>query len=196
MSTCTADHAFARVRASAPLWIGALASVALFLFAVQLLDIATEAATVPLRQFFAHHVSGDAQALGVSWLATYVLTNGSIVAALSVSLFGNGIVTDAQLFLMVAGSRLGAEEIRERAHARSTELLAAAEAIAADHGRTVSTATRLGKPGREIVAYAEEHDADTIVLGSHGRALLTRVLLGSVAETVLQRAPMPVLIVR
>mgnify|MGYP000170990479 FL=1 len=105
------DHAFARVRASAPLWIGALASVALFLFAVQLLGTATEAAAVPLRQFFAHHVSGDAQALGVSWLATYVLTNGSIVAALSVSLFGNGIVTDAQLFLMVAGSRLGAAAI-------------------------------------------------------------------------------------
>jgi len=105
------DHAFARVRASAPLWIGALASVALFLFAAQLLGTATEAAAVPLRQFFAHHVSGDAQALGVSWLATYVLTNGSIVAALSVSLFGNGIVTDAQLFLMVAGSRLGAAAI-------------------------------------------------------------------------------------
>ncbi|MDQ2054540.1 universal stress protein [Halobellus sp. H-GB7] len=95
-----------------------------------------------------------------------------------------------------AEALVGAEELRERAHARSTELLAAAEAIAADHGRTVSTATRLGKPGREIVAYAEEHDADTIVLGSHGRALLTRVLLGSVAQTVLQRAPMPVLIVR
>jgi sodium-dependent phosphate cotransporter len=105
------ERAFARVRASAPLWIGAIASVALFLFAVQLLGTATEAAAVPLRQFFAHHVSGDAQALGVSWLATYVLTNGSIVAALSVSLFGNGIVTDAQLFLMVAGSRLGAAAI-------------------------------------------------------------------------------------
>lgn len=86
-------------------------SLALFLFGVQLLGTATEAAAAPLEQFFGRYIAGDARALGVSWVATYVLTNGSVIAALSVSLFKAGIVTASQLFLMVAGSRLGAAAI-------------------------------------------------------------------------------------
>ncbi|RLM53977.1 sodium:phosphate symporter [Halobellus sp. Atlit-31R] len=105
------DHVLARVRASAPLWAGGVLSVLLFLFGVRLLGTATEAAVVPLRRLFRGYVTGDAQALGVSWLATYAIANGSIVAALSVSLFDSGVVTATQLFLMVAGSRLGAAAI-------------------------------------------------------------------------------------
>lgn len=53
-----------------------------------------------------------------------------------------------------------------------------------------------GEPAREIVAYAEDHDVDRIVVGSHGREGVTRVLLGSVAEGVVRRAPVTVIVVR
>lgn len=110
-STSTVERVIERGRASGPLWIGTAVSLALFLFAVQLLGTATETAAVPLERLFDQYVVGDGPALGVSWLATYALTNGSVVAALSVSLFRTGILTAAQLFLMVAGSRLGGAAI-------------------------------------------------------------------------------------
>ncbi|WP_425607774.1 universal stress protein [Natrinema salsiterrestre] len=48
-----------------------------------------------------------------------------------------------------------------------------------------------GKADSTIVTYAEEHDVDHIVLGSHGRNGLARYLLGSVAESVARRAHDP-----
>ena len=56
--------------------------------------------------------------------------------------------------------------------------------------------TVVGKPAREIVEYAETNDIDGIVIGSHGRTGASRVLLGSVAQTVVRRAPTPVTVVR
>lgn len=60
----------------------------------------------------------------------------------------------------------------------------------------VKTETRVGHPSREIVTYSEENDIDEIVMGSYGREGTSRILLGSVAERVLRRAPVPVTIVR
>ncbi|WP_265110287.1 sodium:phosphate symporter [Halosolutus halophilus] len=111
MDTDRRNDLLERGRASGPLLIGVIVSLLLFLFAVQLLGTSTEAAVVPLERLFRRYVAGSGPALGVSWLATYVLTNGSVVAALSVSLFKAGILTASQLFLMVAGSRLGAAAI-------------------------------------------------------------------------------------
>lgn len=54
----------------------------------------------------------------------------------------------------------------------------------------------VGKPAEEIAKAAAAWPADVIVVGSHGRGGLKRVLLGSVAEAVLRRAPCPVLVVR
>jgi nucleotide-binding universal stress UspA family protein len=48
----------------------------------------------------------------------------------------------------------------------------------------------------EILRAAEESACDLIVLGTHGRTGLGRLLLGSVAEQVLRRAPCPVLTVK
>jgi len=105
------DEILTRGRESGPLVLGAFVSLLLFLFAVQLLGASTAAAAAPLERFFRRYVAGSGQALGASWLATYVLTNGSVVAALSVSLFKTGILTASQLFLMLAGSRLGGAAI-------------------------------------------------------------------------------------
>lgn len=54
---------------------------------------------------------------------------------------------------------------------------------------------RHGDAALEIVREAQEWDADLLVLGTHGRRGVSRMLLGSVAETVLQRAPCATLVI-
>jgi sodium-dependent phosphate cotransporter len=100
-----------RFSASAVLLIGALGAVLLFLFAVQLLGTATDTAAPVLRRVFRRIVVGDLAALGLSWLVAYALANGSVTAALALSLFTADVLSVRELFLMVAGSRLGAAAI-------------------------------------------------------------------------------------
>jgi nucleotide-binding universal stress UspA family protein len=51
-------------------------------------------------------------------------------------------------------------------------------------------------PADGILRYAREHDVDLIVMGTHGRAGAARLVLGSVAESVLRAAPCPVVTLR
>jgi universal stress protein A len=53
-----------------------------------------------------------------------------------------------------------------------------------------------GDPAVEIARLAKEHKADLIVMGTHGRSGLGRLLIGSVAEAVLRKAPCPVLTIK
>ena len=53
-----------------------------------------------------------------------------------------------------------------------------------------------GRPSEEIVRFARERTVDLIVMGCHGHTGLAHVLLGSVADKVVRRAPCPVLTVR
>lgn len=71
-----------------------------------------------------------------------------------------------------------------------------AVSIATQHGRDVRTETITGQPAKAIVSYADEQDVDHLVVGSRGSTGLKRVLLGSVAESVVRRAPCPVTVVR
>lgn len=66
----------------------------------------------------------------------------------------------------------------------------------ADPRVTVRRRTVVGHPATEIVRLAREETADLIVMGTHGRGGLARVLVGSVAEEVMRHAPCPVLTVR
>lgn len=50
-----------------------------------------------------------------------------------------------------------------------------------------------GDPPSAIVRVAEEENVDLIVMGTHGRTGLSRLLMGSVAEAVVRRAPCPVI---
>ena len=50
----------------------------------------------------------------------------------------------------------------------------------------------VGDPATEIVTIATEENVDLIVLGTHGRSGLSRLLMGSTAEAVVRRAPCPV----
>lgn len=63
-------------------------------------------------------------------------------------------------------------------------------------GSRVSSEVILGRPFVEIVRYARDKNIDLIVLGTHGRGALSHVLLGSVAERVVRKAPCPVLTIR
>ena len=53
-----------------------------------------------------------------------------------------------------------------------------------------------GEPATEIVRVAGERGVDLIVISSHGRAGLGRILFGSTAESVVRHAPCPVLVVK
>jgi len=55
---------------------------------------------------------------------------------------------------------------------------------------------KVGSPFLEILHTAQNEKADLIVLGTHGRTGLAHVLMGSVAERVVQKAPCPVLTIR
>ena len=54
----------------------------------------------------------------------------------------------------------------------------------------------LGHPVVEILKYAAAQPIDLIVIGTHGRGPLGHMLMGSVAERVVRKAPCPVLTVR
>jgi nucleotide-binding universal stress UspA family protein len=70
-------------------------------------------------------------------------------------------------------------------------------ALAQAQGVSLSTATDEGSdPAEHIVAVAKDCGADLIVMGSHGRSGVARVLLGSVAGKVLMLSQVPVMIVK
>ena len=54
----------------------------------------------------------------------------------------------------------------------------------------------IGVPEEEIVSFASENNCGLIVMASHGRTGLSRLLMGSVAEGVMRNASCPVLIVK
>jgi nucleotide-binding universal stress UspA family protein len=91
-----------------------------------------------------------------------------------------------------ASAEVWYDSARERAEGRLEE----ARRRAAEAGVDVDPVVETGRPARTIVGYAEEHDVDAVVMGSHGRNGVVRVLLGSVAETVVRRSPVPVTVVR
>jgi nucleotide-binding universal stress UspA family protein len=70
-----------------------------------------------------------------------------------------------------------------------------AERLEAD-GVDVSVFVRVGKPVDEILRFASEHEADVIVMGTHGRTGLMHLIAGSVAERVVRGSPIPVMTIR
>ncbi len=66
----------------------------------------------------------------------------------------------------------------------------------AGEGSKTSTHLVEGIPYLEIVAAAKEHQADLVVVGTHGRTGLSHMFLGSVAERVVRSSEVPVLTMR
>ncbi|RJS98150.1 universal stress protein [Halococcus sp. IIIV-5B] len=78
---------------------------------------------------------------------------------------------------------------------KSESVEAAATEMADERGVDITTVVEDGVPSETVVGYADEHDIDHIVVGSHGRSGATRLLLGSVAEAIARSTSIPVTIV-
>lgn len=77
------------------------------------------------------------------------------------------------------------EELHEQAAARARE-----------KGLTVTTRVLEGNPGKSLVRYAEEINADIIVVGSNNKGVLDRLFLGSVSNYVIHHARCMVLLAK
>ena len=85
-----------------------------------------------------------------------------------------------------------AQELGAQAHAKVADMCGAGASVVQLTQRTIQDATAY----HGIVDTAQTEGADLIVVGSHGRTGLPRVLLGSVASKVVAQASVPVLVVR
>lgn len=133
-----------------------------------------------------------------SELAEGALRNGSELAkALNVPLH---LVRIADLATVHWGATDASDSYASLSQEMTNEKAAAAsylDVMAAplrDEGLTVTTEVRSGTAARELLKLAGPNDL--IVVASHGRSGLERLLLGSVAEEVARKAPGPVLITR
>jgi nucleotide-binding universal stress UspA family protein len=105
--------------------------------------------------------------------AAYVIDTGSLESAVS-----GGVAPDAWALL------------------QSEAATALAQVKAKGEGVEVETVILEGKPAAEIVNYAKEQNVDLIVVGTQGKKGIERLLLGSVAETIIRSAPCRVLVVK
>lgn len=87
------------------------------------------------------------------------------------------------------------ERDRDTDETEAERLFTAASELAAEYGVSLDTAVVEGRPADAIVAYADDHAIDHVVMGSRGRSGVSRVLLGSVAGTVVQDSSVPVTVV-
>ncbi|HIE96516.1 MAG TPA: universal stress protein [Planctomycetes bacterium] len=94
---------------------------------------------------------------------------------------------------------LGAIDLSGQAQACEEFAIAELQKLPGDgweNEHEVVRATRVGPSFFEIIQYAKELDIDLIVIGTHGRSGLMHLLMGSVAENVVRKAPCPVLTVK
>ncbi len=88
------------------------------------------------------------------------------------------------------------EVVYNRLESIGAEALKEAEEGAEKNGLKFSSFIREGHAGEEIVKLAEEIDADLIVLGSHGKSGIDRLLLGSVTDFVTKHSKVSTMVVR
>lgn len=96
--------------------------------------------------------------------------------------------------LRLPGGRFHArvDQVRERRHAAAQELVNRGRR----QGVRVTFLVWEGDPAESIIAAASAEGVDMIVLGSHGRGPVGRLLLGSVSQEVVRQATVPVVVVR
>lgn len=99
------------------------------------------------------------------------------------------------LLLHATGAPSMPAEVHQRSGEAAEQALTRSVERLREHGLTVRGLTRPGAPADEIVRTAQVERASLIVMGTHGRTGVTRVLMGSVAERVVREAPCPVLTV-
>jgi universal stress protein A len=106
---------------------------------------------------------------------------------------GEFILEDSYMLPLATEYRPDYDELKKAAEAHLEQFVARHMPGIQD---SVTRAVIVGKPFAEIIHYARDRDIDLIVLGTHGRSALGSMLLGSVAEKVVRKAPCAVLTVR
>lgn len=76
------------------------------------------------------------------------------------------------------------------------DLLTEAVTAVESYDGEIDTDIDYGLVSKVIESYVEDNDIDHIVIGSHGRTGIDRLLLGSIAEKTVRRAPVPVTVIR
>jgi len=116
-------------------------------------------------------------------LFVHVHTPGTgLEGGLDLSMLGTGADAD-RAAMADAEARLAAE-------------VQAMKAAPANASLDIGMRIEIGRPADHVVDVAVAEHADQIVVGSHGRRGLERMLLGSVAERIVRLAPCPVLVVK
>ncbi len=105
-------------------------------------------------------------------------------------------VIEAADGMLEAGIDIVQERLKEVQDEKTNEVYEEIKPMLEAEGVEFRIETVVGKPSREIVSFAEENDVSEIVVGSRGREGVSRVLLGNVAESVVRRAPVTVIVVR
>jgi|GEM_PF-65483 len=90
---------------------------------------------------------------------------------------------------------LEADELLRDLNAASREILERARGFAAEGGVDCRTVSQCGPPAETIAACADEIEAGAIVIGTHGKRGLARMVLGSVAADVLRRSSVPTFVI-
>ena len=93
-------------------------------------------------------------------------------------------------------AHLGSDGVLEGKRDAAEALFDEFRELAASGDASIATDAVVGQPAPSIVEYVEEHPVDHVVVGSHGRSGVSRVLFGSVAEAVARDSPVPVTVVR
>jgi nucleotide-binding universal stress UspA family protein len=101
-------------------------------------------------------------------------------------LIGHHLYTDEVRESLIGGAERDAE----------TFLKEQAEKISSDGGKVADTHLRSGDPDKEILRTAESLGVGLIVLGSRGLGSISRMLIGSVSDSVVRHAHCPVFVVR
>ena len=86
--------------------------------------------------------------------------------------------------------------VTRKAREYGDRVLQTAIDIATEHGHDIETEVETGQVDRRIVDRTANGEHDTIVIGSHARESASRLSLGTTAETIVRRAPVPVVVVR
>ncbi|HLW38125.1 MAG TPA: universal stress protein [Candidatus Eremiobacteraceae bacterium] len=86
------------------------------------------------------------------------------------------------------------ELIFDEARKAAEEILTGAKARAKKAGVEADVRLLEGDCVDSVLQFARDNKSELIVIGSHGRTGITRALLGSVAEGIIRRAPVPVLV--
>ena len=122
----------------------------------------------------------------------------ALAAALALARGSNGhvtLVTIVDPLLEAGASAAGVDdELHAQTQQELRQLLDRA-ALGLPPAAVAAVSVRVGKPAKEILAQADESNADVIVMGMRGIGGAQKLLLGSTSQQVLERSGVPVLVV-